>query len=127
MTDIAKIDYSILDRPEVLQFLFHPRPELSPYAFQATDSASLHPDEKDILIVNSGKVKFSDSDDENNKVLLIKGEKAELDVSSRLISKSINNDPNYLSWKTGKLTFENETFDKNKFSLFMINEIVYNY
>ena len=50
MNDITKIDYSILDRPEVLQFLFHPRPELSPYAFQATDSASLNPDEKDILI-----------------------------------------------------------------------------
>ena len=50
MTDIAKIDYSILDRPEVLQFLFHPRPELAPSAFQATDSANLNPDEKDILI-----------------------------------------------------------------------------
>ena len=27
MIDIAKIDYSVLDRPEVLMFLFHPRPE----------------------------------------------------------------------------------------------------
>jgi len=50
MTDIAKIDYSILDRPEVLQYLFHPRPELTPSAYQATDSAGLNPDEKDILI-----------------------------------------------------------------------------
>ena len=50
MTEIAKIDYSILDRPEVLQFLFHPRPELAPSAFQATDAAGLNPDEKDILI-----------------------------------------------------------------------------
>jgi len=50
MNDITKIDYSILDRPEVLQFLFHPRPEPAASAFQATDSASMNPDEKDILI-----------------------------------------------------------------------------
>ena len=50
MNDRTQIDYSILDRPEVLQFLFHPRPELAPSAIQATDSASLNPDEKDILI-----------------------------------------------------------------------------
>jgi fermentation-respiration switch protein FrsA (DUF1100 family) len=50
MNDRTQIDYSILDRPEVLQFLFHPRPELAPSAFQATDSANLNPDEKDILI-----------------------------------------------------------------------------
>jgi pimeloyl-ACP methyl ester carboxylesterase len=29
MIDIAKIDYSALDRPEILMFLFHPRPEWS--------------------------------------------------------------------------------------------------
>ena len=27
MIDISKIDYSLLDRPEVLMYLFHPRPE----------------------------------------------------------------------------------------------------
>jgi len=27
MIDISQIDYSKLDRPEVLMFLFHPRPE----------------------------------------------------------------------------------------------------
>ncbi len=27
MIDISKIDYSILDRPEILMFLFHPRPD----------------------------------------------------------------------------------------------------
>ena len=50
MTTIPNIDYSILDRPEVLQFLFHPRPEPAASAFQATDSASMNPDEKNILI-----------------------------------------------------------------------------
>jgi fermentation-respiration switch protein FrsA (DUF1100 family) len=29
MTDQAQVDYSILDRPEVLQSIFHPRPEYS--------------------------------------------------------------------------------------------------
>jgi fermentation-respiration switch protein FrsA (DUF1100 family) len=56
MTNIAKIDYSILDRPEVLQFLFHPRPELAPSAFQVTDAAGLNPDEKDFLIPVEEKV-----------------------------------------------------------------------
>ena len=50
MIDIAKIDYSVLDRPEVLQFLFHPRPEPSGSPLQATDSAGLIGVEKDILI-----------------------------------------------------------------------------
>lgn len=39
MIDISTIDYSVLDRPEVCMFLFHPRPE----------SASA--DEKDMLIM----------------------------------------------------------------------------
>ena len=50
MTDISKIDYSVLDRPEVLHFLFHPRPEPSGSPFQAADSTGLIPHEKDILI-----------------------------------------------------------------------------
>ena len=58
MNDKTKPDYSILDRPEVLQFLFHPRPELAPSGFQATDSAGLNPDEKDILIPVEGEVQI---------------------------------------------------------------------
>ncbi|MGB5747897.1 MAG: alpha/beta hydrolase [Desulfobacterales bacterium] len=48
--DISKINYSALDRPEVLNFLFHPRPQPPPPPFQATDSAGLITHEKDILI-----------------------------------------------------------------------------
>jgi len=36
MIDISKIDYSLLDRPEILMFLFHPRPEWG--AFQSATS-----------------------------------------------------------------------------------------
>ena len=50
MKNIEKIDYSVLDRPEVLRFLFHPRPEPSGSPFQAPDSAGLIAVEKDILI-----------------------------------------------------------------------------
>ena len=39
MIDISKIDYSILDRPEILMYLFHPRPE-----FGATVSVSTYED-----------------------------------------------------------------------------------
>jgi len=50
MIDISKIDYSVLDRPEVLHFLFHPRPEPPLSPAQAADSTGLIPHEKDILI-----------------------------------------------------------------------------
>jgi hypothetical protein len=50
MINLSKIDYSVLDRPEVLHFLFHPRPEPSGSPFQAPDSTGLIPHEKDILI-----------------------------------------------------------------------------
>jgi len=42
MIDISKINYSVLDRPEILMFLFHPRPE-----FGRSISSS---DEADIMI-----------------------------------------------------------------------------
>ena len=35
MKDISKIDYTELDRPEVLMFLFHPRPEPAGYPVQS--------------------------------------------------------------------------------------------
>lgn len=50
MKDISKIDYSVLDRPEVLLFLFHPRTEPPGSAVQATGSERLIAVEKDILI-----------------------------------------------------------------------------
>jgi fermentation-respiration switch protein FrsA (DUF1100 family) len=38
MQDTSRFDYSTLDRPEVLMFLFHPRPEPALPPFQATES-----------------------------------------------------------------------------------------
>ena len=42
MIDVSKIDYSMLDRPDILMFLFHPRPE--------SDRPQTGSDARDILI-----------------------------------------------------------------------------
>ena len=50
MIDISKIDYSALDRPEVLMFLFHPRSEPRPWKASELGPGELIPDQKDHLI-----------------------------------------------------------------------------
>ena len=50
MKDISTIDYSVLDRPEVLMFLFHPRPEPTESPVQAAESETRMAGQKDILI-----------------------------------------------------------------------------
>ena len=50
MIDISKIDYSALDRPEVLMFLFHPRPEPRSWKAPELGPDELIPDQKDHLI-----------------------------------------------------------------------------
>ena len=50
MTDISNIDYSVLDRPEILMFLFHPRPEWgSPRPGSSADDVLIHV-EKDVAV-----------------------------------------------------------------------------
>ena len=50
MIDISKIDYSALDRPEVVMFLFHPRPEPRPWTTPDLAPGELIRDQKDHLI-----------------------------------------------------------------------------
>jgi fermentation-respiration switch protein FrsA (DUF1100 family) len=50
MKDISTIDYSTLDRPEVLMFLFHPRPEPAVSPFQTAESETRTAGQKNILI-----------------------------------------------------------------------------
>ncbi len=50
MKDISTIDYSTLDRPEVLMFLFHPRSEPAVPSFQTAESATRTAEQKDIMI-----------------------------------------------------------------------------
>ena len=50
MIDIRKIDYSRLDRPEILMFLFHPRPEWgSPRSVEGAEDV-LIPVEEDVVV-----------------------------------------------------------------------------
>ncbi|MEE9431662.1 MAG: FecR family protein [Melioribacteraceae bacterium] len=64
-----------------------------------------------VLTVNSGKVLFAATNNKNEKVVLVKGEKAELVIENNSITKTKNIDKNYLAWKTGKLIFENDKFE----------------
>ena len=50
MKDISTIDYAPLDRPEVLMFLFHPRPESTSPFSKTTESENRFSKQKDILI-----------------------------------------------------------------------------
>jgi len=56
------------------------------------------------LIVNSGKVSFA-SGKEGKMVLLEKGEKGLVKNGTNLVEEEINDDPNYLSWKSNKQDF----------------------
>jgi len=61
------------------------------------------------VVLTTGKVSVFYKEKPQEKVLLLPGEKAELDVANRQIGKSANSDPNYLSWKTRMIVFDNET------------------
>jgi alpha-beta hydrolase superfamily lysophospholipase len=50
MKDISKIDFTPLDRPEVLMFLFHPRPESNGAFSKTADPQKRDSRPKDILI-----------------------------------------------------------------------------
>ena len=56
--------------------------------------------------VTHGKVAFGDK---KEQVILKKGENGQLDVISQELSKSQNTNPNFLSWMTGILVFEDRT------------------
>jgi ferric-dicitrate binding protein FerR (iron transport regulator) len=57
------------------------------------------------IVVNSGSVSFSSFNSLMPGIVLGPGEKAEYLASVNQINASENEDPNYLSWKTGILTF----------------------
>ncbi|MEI8046121.1 MAG: FecR domain-containing protein [Bacteroidota bacterium] len=61
------------------------------------------------VVLTSGKVSVYYKGKLRDKVLLLPGEKAELISTQKQIRKSANTDPNYMSWKTRVLIFDNET------------------
>ena len=50
MIDISKIDYSLLDRPEILMSLFHPRPEWGSHKASSSTEDMLIAVEEDIVV-----------------------------------------------------------------------------
>ena len=50
MKDISKIDFTALDRPEALMFLFHPRPESTGPFSKTADPQNRASGPRDILI-----------------------------------------------------------------------------
>lgn len=60
-------------------------------------------DDKVEVLVESGKVRFSEINNTEKAVFLEKGDYAIL--KENLLSKSLMNDDNYLSWKTQKMVF----------------------
>jgi len=69
---------------------------------------------KDMLdvILTEGMVYVYFEEEPSSQVILVTGEKAAVTVADKSISKSINPDKNYLSWKTRKMTFTNQTLDE---------------
>lgn len=60
------------------------------------------------VTVNSGKVAVSTKDGQQS-VTLIKGEVSDFIFKTRRLSKTFNQDLNYLSWQTGTLSFKKAT------------------
>ena len=50
MKDENRIDYTLLDRPEVLMYLFHPRPEPGGSHFITADDMNRPPNVTDVMI-----------------------------------------------------------------------------
>ena len=50
MIDISKIDYSLLDRPEILMYLFHPRPEIGKSISVSENTDIMIPVEAEIAV-----------------------------------------------------------------------------
>jgi transmembrane sensor len=68
-----------------------------------------YPDQKEVIVtVDNGRVKFYLKNAADKKITLIAGETGVFSSLNKSLTKYKNNDQNYVSWKTGIITF-NET------------------
>ncbi len=65
-----------------------------------------------VVTVLSGKVEFYENKNEANKIVLEKNSAGILALNKTTPLKMINNNMNFLAWKTGVLTFENDSLTK---------------
>jgi transmembrane sensor len=68
-------------------------------------------DNKIEVILTSGKVAVYYTNTPDNKTIMKPGDKVELSKTRLRIEKSVNDEPNYMSWKTGKLEFTDTRLD----------------
>jgi transmembrane sensor len=68
-----------------------------------------NPEGKVEVILTTGKVAVYYKDKPDDKIIMEPGDKVELTKNQESISKTVNEDENYLSWKTKKLIFEDES------------------
>jgi len=64
------------------------------------------------VIVNSGKVSVTEIKNPDNRIILVKGEKAHFKKHEKELKKLQNTDINFLSWKTKKLVFKNDKLSR---------------
>jgi transmembrane sensor len=64
------------------------------------------------VILTSGKVAVYHKDKPEDKVILVPGEKVELSKNKEEVVKTVNEDENYLAWKTKKLIFTDEPLNE---------------
>ena len=65
--------------------------------------------EKMEVILTEGEAAVYFRDDPSGQVRILPGEKADIALAGKRISKSMNSDENFLSWKTKRLVFSNST------------------
>lgn len=68
-------------------------------------------EDEDKLIVNTGKVSFTEKENNNNSIPVDAGFSADFHKSTRVIDKAERNNKSYFAQRTGRLIFENERFE----------------
>jgi transmembrane sensor len=61
------------------------------------------------VVLTSGKVSLYFKGMKKDNLLLMPGEKAEVFTGKKVISKTLNTDPNYMAWKTRVIVFNDES------------------
>jgi ferric-dicitrate binding protein FerR (iron transport regulator) len=64
------------------------------------------------VVLASGRISLYFSDRNADKIILLPGEKAEVSAQNHMILKSVNDDPNFLAWKTKRIVFDDMTLAK---------------
>ena len=79
--------------------------------------------------MNSGKVLLYHVDKNDHllgQVTLLKGDKGVFFRNTGLIARMINDEPNYLSWKTGVLVFSETSLDKVLYAVGQKYGVIFN-